>query len=215
MESEPPISIDPAVETEEISNPPPPIEDFFVDVDEYLELPQLLNNSIAILDLAVDNFSGVQSDPIFDPTLPDVLQCESVQYGQNEFMLLLGIWCEKYFISRKAWSALREALQTVNDIKVFSNLPAKLDTVKRRSRSQLPGFNLRHKKIGTNCQKQPSKKKNQGSSQGPLTISGELYWFDPVELVTAILSAPSISSKLHKGMAEIVDSPIELWHFLC
>ena len=73
MESEPPVSIDPAAETEEISNPPPPIEDFFVDVDEYPEPPQSLNNSIAILDLAADNFSGVQSDPIFDPTPPNVL----------------------------------------------------------------------------------------------------------------------------------------------
>jgi hypothetical protein len=39
-----------------------------------------------------------------------------------------------------------------------------------------------------------------------------LYWYDPIELVRTILSATSLTEKMHFGLAHIVDKPTEYWH---
>jgi hypothetical protein len=39
-----------------------------------------------------------------------------------------------------------------------------------------------------------------------------LYWYDPIALVTRILSAIGLTEKMHIGLAELMDEPTEFWH---
>ena len=51
-------------------------------------------------------------------------------------------------------------------------------------------------------------------SQQPRTsdCTSEQHWYNPVSLFHSILSSNLAAEKMHFGMAEYVDEPVELWH---
>jgi hypothetical protein len=95
-------------------------------------------------------------------------------------------------------------------------LPKKLDTLKRRVRSQMPMLRLMRKPIQVAFEKLPTLPAREKHKPGQPRLHIERktwhYWYDPVDLVTKILSATDLTRRMHFGMACYVDNPIELWH---
>src|SRR6266480_7097634 len=127
------------------SEPEKLIKDFYIDIDEVTPTLPTDSNLDAPIPATIPRDDSTDQDVVvFTQLPPDILALRIVLPIVNELVLLLGIWSEKYFLSRKAWSALQEILQSITDIQVFAALPAKLDIIKKQSHSQLPDFHLQH-----------------------------------------------------------------------
>lgn len=104
--------------------------------------------------------------------------------------------------------------QSLNPGPEMIKYPLKLDTLQLLVRSSLPLLRLMRKAVPVVILKQPSlpaKQKKHRQATTTIHRNSWLYWFDPVDLARAILSAPKLLEKAHFGMAEWVDEPIEFW----
>jgi hypothetical protein len=124
------------------------------------------------------------------------------------FELALGLWCTDVGISRPQYSALLEVLKLLQNDKV-DTLPTRVDTLKRRARGHLPLLELRKTSLSLAPEQQPSSR--GGQSTALVTQPKEdLTFFNPIELFRRILSS-NMFDKLHRGLAEFVDTPREMW----
>ena len=89
------------------------------------------------------------------------------------------------------------------------SLPKKLDTLKRIVRKHLPMLRLMRKAIPVQLEKQPSLAMRD-KSIGYIVRNTWLYWYDPIDLVTNILSATFLREKMYFGMVQYQDQPTEL-----
>ena len=150
-----------------------------------------------------------------------------VQIGGQEWIpppvhLALGLYFERTGGSRTDYVRLREVLQlteeafpdSLKDEKTTHTLPLKLDTLKRQIRRHMPLLKLHRKALTVVVEKQPSmaaRKKGERRRQKIERLAWQ-YWYDPVDLISTILSATRLRDKMHFGMAQYVDEPTELWH---
>lgn len=142
---------------------------------------------------------------------------EAPAYGRmSSAMLAFGLWCERACISRSDYGQLREvwilrdgttippSAQDADEDRKSEQLPMKLDTLKRRVRAQLPLLRLMRKPISVRIEKMPSmpasdKTPHNQSRRGRVTIERKTwhYWYDPVDLVTQIMSASRPNTRSH------------------
>ena len=130
----------------------------------------------------------------------------------EDFVFALGLWCTKFRVSRRQYSSLVEVLQLMKDITDIKRLPKSVSTLTKSSTSQLPLIPQRRKKVALNPEKLPSIAESAKFDYGNSPPQAWVYWFDPIALISAILSSPKITANMHFGMAEFVDQPTEFWH---
>jgi hypothetical protein len=70
---------------------------------------------------------------------------------------------------------------------------------------------LMRKAVPVPINKQPSLPTSDKTA-GLIQRNSWLYWYDPIDLISTILSATSLTEKMHFGMAHFVDEPTEYWH---
>ncbi|SLM33940.1 hypothetical protein LPUS_02567 [Lasallia pustulata] len=125
--------------------------------------------------------------------------------------MALGLWVEDVGISREKYLSLLEILNLVKDVSQLQKVPRSLAIIKRNVKASLPLFKMRRKSIPVNSQQMPTLP-NASKKLAPHPLTTWMYWFDPLNLFTTILSSPDFTSKMHFGMAHLVDQPSELWH---
>ena len=139
------------------------------------------------------------------------VQNKASSIESTPFIIAIGLWAEKSGISRLDYVRLRELLQLIEQPSI--NLPAKLDTLKRRLRTYLPMLTLMRKALPVLIAKQatlPSGEKTGGTTH--IHRMSWQYWYDPIDLVRQILSADKLRSQMYFGKAQYQDKPEELWH---
>ena len=132
----------------------------------------------------------------------------------SPFQLAFGLWCENSSISRSDYRRLREVWQMALGPGAgdTQQLLEKLDTLKKRVRSQLPMLRLMRKPIVVSLENQPTFPAGEKGDHARIERKTWHYWYDPIDLVANILSAGDLTQKMHFGMAYYVDDPIEFWH---
>jgi hypothetical protein len=115
--------------------------------------------------------------------------------------MAFGLWCEILSISQTDYIRLQEVwhMALCSNSTIGENtlqLPKKLDTPKKRVHSQLPMLRLMQK-----LPTLPAGEK-QKPGQQPLRVVCKTwhYWYNPVGLVTKILSVTSLTCKMHFGI---------------
>ncbi|KAI9749166.1 MAG: Glutathione reductase [Chaenotheca gracillima] len=190
-----------------ISDAPPAAEFISHDIDATLE--------------TLDDTSAILSPTINMPP-PTRRGSESVDkseeiphkraYGSlDEFSFALGLWCTQASITRRQYAALLEVMSLLKDLSRLKLLPKNVQTLKGMVKHHLPLTKMRRQEISLTPEKLPSFTPQEKRSQIPPSPKAWLHWFDPISLVSGILSSPSLRSKMHIGMAEFVEKPTELW----
>jgi hypothetical protein len=125
----------------------------------------------------------------------------------DDFQLALGLWVESADISRNEYRKLVEVLNLLDAVETRT-LPEKLDTLKERLHKKLPLQPVERRQIPVQKEAQPTQAANSPTDE----ILSWHYWFDPQFVFRDILSSRLGSEKIHFGMAQYCDKPIELWH---
>jgi hypothetical protein len=139
----------------------------------------------------------------------------------NDFELGFGLWCEKYGASRPQYEGLRQLLKLLGPHPLLDHLPECVDTLKQHVKDRLPLLPLRKRLIPLLAEKLPSissrvnvAEAQASSSESPISITEELYFFDPKALFESFLSSPAITSKMFTGFGQFQDpkATTQLWH---
>ena len=139
----------------------------------------------------------------------------------NDFELGFGLWCEKYGASRPQYEGLRQLLKLLGPHPLLDHLPECVDTLKQHVKDRLPLLPLRKRSIPLLAEKLPSissrvnvAEAQASSSESPISITEELYFFDPKALFESFLSSPAITSKMFTGFGQFQDpeATTQLWH---
>ncbi|KAI9848827.1 MAG: hypothetical protein M1837_006343 [Sclerophora amabilis] len=128
----------------------------------------------------------------------------------DDFTMALGIWCEDANVTRSGYIGLLQVLRSLSDLGRLKVLPETLDTLRIKTRAQLPLLRLQAKRIPVVMEKQPSlpsRAKNK-----PATTLRKMVFFDPIDMVRRMVLASAFVERLHFGMADLVDVPTELYH---
>ncbi|EFW13347.1 conserved hypothetical protein [Coccidioides posadasii str. Silveira] len=128
----------------------------------------------------------------------------------DHFTLALGLWCEKSGISRRHYEALREVLQIPEDIGALRSLPLGLSTLKKKCRAQFPMLPIRRASIPAVSLKMPTLSPAE-KRLIQTSLTSNLFFQDPVALLSLLARSPVFRKKIHIGMADLVDNPTELW----
>ncbi|WEW61081.1 hypothetical protein PRK78_006570 [Emydomyces testavorans] len=157
-----------------------------------------------------------QSQTLKDfPTLIDNESTE-VPHHQSEgqtlsqFATAFGLWCEQSGISRQQYTALREVLNSVEDINTLKALPNGLSDLKKKCQSQFPILPIRSTSISVVPRQLPTLSAVNRESLKALSQL-DMFFQDPVALLEVLAQSPAFHHKIHIDMAELVDEPTELW----
>ena len=150
----------------------------------------------------------------------------------DDFIMAFAFWCILFDISRVVYMALLQVLRLLPKdpsrlIDALERLPGTIDTMKKQATSRLPLLELRSKNILLNSEKLPTMRRCVAESNRRADNLNEanidpandtnaifkqdLFFFNPVSLFQTILSS-SIVSRMHFGMAVLVESPTTFWH---
>nr|KMM66395.1 hypothetical protein CPAG_02734 [Coccidioides posadasii RMSCC 3488] len=193
------------------------------------QLHEILKDAAADAELScLENEIPVEEDPEIDEdpgpmdtqaTMP-ILEDESSEaiphsrakaYDQmDQFLMSLALWCEHTGISRQQYQSLREILQNLTDIKPLKLMPTGLSTLKKRCRSQFPILPIRQKALSVIPKKMPTLS-DADKRLAQAALRTNMYFQDPIALISTLVKSPIFRKKLHIGMAELVDNPRELW----
>ena len=173
-----------------------------------------------------------------DDSIPLKDTSASKQSTCGDFLLAFAIWCIIFDVSRVQYMALLQVLKLLPKgprdlVDALESLPGTIETMKSQATSRLPLFEIRSKNVPLNTEKLPTLRRevaesnaraiasdaNATDANAPdanttdanVTISENLYFFNPVCLFERILSS-SMVSRMHFGMAVLVDSPTSFWH---
>lgn len=135
-------------------------------------------------------------EPLSSP--PESIQQPPAREPPSPLILALGLLFEKINASRQDYVRTREVLylaHSLADSQSPLQIPYKIDTLKRQVRAYLPMLRLLRKAVPVVIEKQPSLPSRE---KGKIQIQRQswLYWYDPIELVKTILSAPGLTSKM-------------------
>jgi hypothetical protein len=89
-------------------------------------------------------------------------------------------------------------------------IPSCLSTLKRETIAQLPLLQLRKKKIPLNPEQLSSDKTPKDKGVVSTKPEENLIFFDPLHLFKSFI-ASDIRHKLHLGLGEFHDNPVEIW----
>jgi hypothetical protein len=132
----------------------------------------------------------------------------------SRFLIALGLWCQEAGISRPLYTSLLEILRMPELQKEVHKLPSCLSTLKRQTTAQLPLLPMRKKSIPLQSE-QLGKDKPTATSSATAPVQPrsqeDLFFFDPTSLFTAFVRS-DVCRKMHFGLGEFHDNPIELWH---
>lgn len=202
-----PVQVEPAQ-----AEPEPVISDQPVEqpviADEPVEIGSIVvatHRATAPGEMPTDPYSG--STPINQPRKNRYV---------NDFSMAMGIFCIDNGISRAQYIAMREILQLLkkgDGLAQLDKLPDTVDTLKSHVREQLPHLGIRSKTVALNAKKISTSRKITAlmGDQDPSMPTQNLYFMDPVSMFGRVLSS-TLASKMHFGMAQLVDNPTEAWH---
>ena len=158
---------------------------------------------------------------------PSSASSSSHKSTHDDFVLAFALWCIIFDVSRPVYTALLQVLRLLPRdpsglIDAFERVPETIETLKKQATSQLPLLELRSKNIPLNPEKLSTMRRHNAglvdedanidsASEANTTIKQGLYFFNPVSLFKTILSS-SFVSRMHFGMALLVDSPTTFWH---
>ena len=128
----------------------------------------------------------------------------------SPFAMAFALWCEQSGISQQYYESLWQILQSLEDVTQLQSLPSSLSSLKEKAKSTIPILPVRRTPLSVVSLQLPTlsaaERHLAESTQG-----ANLFFQDPVALLTALLKSPIFRKGLHIGMAEIVDEPTELW----
>lgn len=135
-------------------------------------------------------------------------------------LIAVGLLFDVTYASREDYVMTREVFELVKAVRMGSSqsqedeievarLPLKLDTLKRMVRNHLPMLQLMRKQIPVVALKQPSLAPRQKGRKRRQQLSWA-YWYEPVNLFTAILSATDLP--LYFGLGEFREDGTEFWN---
>jgi hypothetical protein len=138
---------------------------------------------------------------------------EAIPHGRSlhkpsKLKLAIGLWCHEAGISRTYFSSLFEIFHMPEMASELWTIPSCLSTLKRETIAQLPLLQLRKKTIPLDPE-QLSSDKNVKEVESTKSEE-DLIFFDPLHLFKHFISS-SIQHKLHLGLGEFRDSPVEIW----
>ena len=143
---------------------------------------------------------GQAEPPLPVDTVPGVTE-RGTKRELSNFVLGMGMWCEAKGITREDYTSLREVLN-LSQPGFEDVLPTRLSTLLEWCRGRLPIPTLHKVQVPVLTKKQPSRTSGNTAS---------LYYLDPRVLCALILSTHDVRSRVYFGMAQIVESPKELW----
>ena len=173
----------------------------------------------------------VRADQLLTPAVPQV-ECgtpapmfpgsEPVPHRRrdpretNDFFVAMGLWCTEYGVSRKQYEYLRQALQLLkSDISKLDSLPETVGTLKKHVRETLPLIEIRKKSVALNPDKLSTQRQARAAEREAfnpnISPTKDLYFFNLADVTKRILQS-DLASKMHFGLAELVDNPTQLWH---
>ena len=127
-----------------------------------------------------------------------------VSSPMDKFAFRLRIWCEGASLSQKEYSSLKDLLGLIKDISQLRQLPNTLDTLKKRTREQIPLLKMRKLELAVNHPKLPTR------SRPTETI----VFFNAIYLIKTILATLNLLNKMYQGIMHFVDKPTKLYHSL-
>jgi hypothetical protein len=133
----------------------------------------------------------------------------------NDTELALSLWCTVYGVSRKQYAALHEILMLMEPGEI-QRLPRCIDTLKRHGRENLPLQEIRKATINLDAEKLPTARRQAAEglsfpNVGTSLSSTNLFFFNPISIYKRVLQS-ALSKNMFFGMAQLVDSPTEMWH---
>ena len=166
-----------------------------------------------------------------DESIP--LEYPSSMSPMDDFLMAFALWCVLFDVSRVVYMALLQVLRLLLKdpavparlLDILDKLPNTIATLKTQLRSRLPLIELRSKNVALNPEKLPTvrhrkaefiiRAKDQANTSSAcdadVTFEQDMYFFNPVSLFQTILSS-SFVSRMHFGMAVLVDNPTAFWH---
>jgi hypothetical protein len=162
------------------------------------------------------------------PCLPNLpagfLESETVPHTCSErdistFQLGLGLWCEKYRVSRPQYRGLKQLFSLLGPNELLDDLPESIDTLQTHVSQSFPLLPMKKRATPLQACKLASVATRVGvaaaQTQSPSAIITEdLSFFDPIAVFSAFLSSPNIRNKMFTGLGEFQDPGLitELWH---
>ena len=128
----------------------------------------------------------------------------------SKLKLAIGLWCHKTGISRTDFDGLFEIFHMPEMATELWTIPSCLATLKRETITQLPLLQLRKKTIPLNPEQLSSDKTPKNKGEVSTKSEGDLIFFDPLHLFKSFITS-DIRHKLHLGLGEFHDSPVEIW----
>ncbi len=151
-----------------------------------------------------------RSSLTLDPDLSEEVPHQRSSQVLDDFVMLLGLWCQDAGITRQQYSGLLEVLALIENKGQVQRLPKSIATLRRNVKASLPLMKMRRKEIPLSVEKLPTFSRAKETTSK--SSDAWLYWFDPAHLFSTILSSSQFVAKMHVGMAQYVDIPQQLWH---
>lgn len=155
---------------------------------------------------SMHNDAGVGVDVLLDAAGPDdpsePVHHSPRPFNMSPFLFAFALWEKKHNISRTAHSHLLEVFRLATSLEDFQRIPQRKDTLSRQMRSVLPLSTLRQSTVKLDQTQMASR------TRPDTTVLG----FDMESLAVNLLSSSTISGKVYRGFAQIVDGPVlEPW----
>ena len=134
----------------------------------------------------------------------------------NDFVFAMGLWCNAHGISRKQYESLHQILKLLKtDINKLNALPETVGTLKKHAKQTLPLLEVRKKAVALNPEKLSIQRQARAIEREgfdpKIAPTKNLYFFNLADITKRILQSDLVS-KMHFGLAELVNNPTQLWH---
>lgn len=123
-------------------------------------------------------------------------------FDMSEGMLGMCMFINKYSVGRRQWTDLVDVLRLFPGLPPeLAALPKRVDTMKKRFKSQLPLVKMRRQSLQLDQSKIPSR----------ASSTEDIVMFDMRDVFCTMLQSSRLMARTYTGMAQIVDNPTEFW----
>jgi hypothetical protein len=122
----------------------------------------------------------------------------------DPFLVAFALFCDLYKITRAAYSVF-VSIATLASPDSLSKLPKSLSTLKKWTYSQLPLAKLHNTDIEVATIKLPAGRPARDEPEV------KMHYFNKSEILTRMLSNPTIFNRMYFGFQLLSDNPLDLW----
>jgi hypothetical protein len=190
-------------------------DDLIISIQSDQELDQLPTQSFEVIDEEGVAPTVTTSTQLLDDESTAVPHQRSIS-GISKFVMALGLWCQETGISRAQYTSL-EILRLPEVKGDLHKLPSSLSTLKRHTLANLPLQTLRKQPIKLTSEQLSRDKghsKGKDNKRELVETTEDLYFFDPIHLFQSLMNS-KITERMHLGLAQYRDNPVELYHSRC